>query len=162
MAQTSIIEQIEALIEPIIVEMGLELVDIEYRREERGWVLRLFVDKEGGVTLDDCAHVSRQASALFDVEEPIKTAYFLEVSSPGVERPLKKEADFIRFSGQLAQIKTIAPLDLPGCGKARKTFVGTLQGVAAGRVRIQLEEGGKEPVEIDLTEIASARLEFRF
>lgn len=83
-------KQVEELAAPIVTEFGLELVDIEYRQQGHQWLLCLYIDKEGGVTLDDCANFSRELSTLLDVEDVVPTAYRLEVSSPGLDRPLKK------------------------------------------------------------------------
>ena len=97
---TELLATIEALLMPILTDLGMELVDLEFKREGHSWFLRLFIDKPGGVTLDDCAEVSREVSALLEVEDPIEAPYRLEVSSPGIDRPLKKPADFDRFAGQ--------------------------------------------------------------
>jgi ribosome maturation factor RimP len=105
-----VLEQIRGLAETLARESGLELVDLEFRREGQGWILRLFIDKPGGVTLDDCAAVSRELGDQIDVEDLIPLRYTLEVSSPGLDRPLKKEDDFLKHLGQLIQLTTSAPL----------------------------------------------------
>ena len=110
MAET-VIEQIEKVSLPVIEELGLELVDVQFRREQRGWVLRLIIDKQDGVNLDDCAVVSREISQLLDIEDFIDQAYNLEVSSPGLNRPLKTMADFERFAGRKAKVKTSEPVE---------------------------------------------------
>lgn len=160
MAQVT--EQIEELVQPILDDLGFELVDLEYQREQRGWILRFFLDKEGGITLDDCAEASREISTLLDVEDVIQTAYNLEVSSPGMERPLKKLADFERFAGQLVKIKTWQPIDPDQSGKGRKTFIGELKGVDGQEILIVTE--GKKPVEakIAFDQINKANLHFEF
>jgi hypothetical protein len=89
----------------------MELVDIEYRREPVGWVLRLTIDKGGGVTLDDCTRVSQEIGRSLDVEDVIPNPYHLEVSSPGLDRPLKNERDFIRFSDRRIRVKTMDPME---------------------------------------------------
>src|SRR5664279_4772445 len=94
--------RIGLLVEPIVREQGLELVNVEYIREGAHWYLRLYIDKDGGVDMDDCSRVSHMVSEMLDQNNPIPQAYMLEVSSPGLERPLKKEADFVRFQGSLA------------------------------------------------------------
>jgi ribosome maturation factor RimP len=154
-------DKVEELVLPIVEDLGFELVDLEYQREERGWVLRFFLDKEGGINLDDCATASREISSLLDVENVISTAYSLEVSSPGIERPLKKAHDFERFTGQLAKIKTIDAVDPDASGKKRKTFVGTLSGFDNGDVLMTL---GKSTavVRIALPQIDKANLKFEF
>lgn len=158
----SLLERIEQLITPILDELGMELVEIEYKREGRDWFLRLFVDKEGGITLDDCAEVSREVSAVLEVEDPITVAYTLEVSSPGIERPLKKPADFERFSGKLVKIKTYEKLDPDNRGNERKTFVGILLGLDNGIVRIEQNDKKGGVAAFELSQIAKANLEFEF
>jgi len=112
-------------------------------------VLRLFIDREGGVTLDDCASVSRQVSAYLEVEDLIDHTYNLEVSSPGLERPLKRADDFIRFAGRRARIKLRQPLD------GQRVFIGTLQGLRENNVVLDVD--GRE-MEFDLNGVARARL----
>ena len=157
-----ITERVEALVAPILEDLGYELVDINYQREERGWVLRFFLDRDGGINLDDCAAASREISSILDVEDVIGTAYNLEVSSPGIERPLNKVKDFERFAGQLAKIKTVTAIDPENKGRNRKTFVGTLNGFADGQVLMTLKEKGAAQIKIDLEQIDSARLEVEF
>jgi len=106
MAETTI-KQIEAVALPVLEELGFELVEVQYRREQNGWVLRLVIDKQDGINLADCAAVSREISQLLDIEDFIDQAYSLEVSSPGLNRSLKSMADFERFVGRKAKIKTI-------------------------------------------------------
>ena len=106
MAET-IIGRVEALVRPVLEEMGLELVEVQYRREQSGWVLRFIIDKQEGISLDDCVAVSREVGQLLDIEDIIDQSYNLEVSSPGLERPLKSIADFQRFVGRKARIKTL-------------------------------------------------------
>ena len=157
-----LMEQIEALVQPILVDLGLELVDLEYRRETGGWVLRFYLDKDGGITLDHCAQASREISSILDVEDIIETAYSLEVSSPGMERPLKKPKDFEKFSGRLVKIKTQVALDVMDNGRPRKTFVGTLNGLDGQAVLMTLKEKNAVQVRIGLDQIDSANLEFEF
>ncbi|RUM36255.1 MAG: ribosome maturation factor RimP [Desulfobulbus sp.] len=113
--------------------MGVELVDIEFRREGHGWVLRIYIDRSGGVTLEDCAKVSREVSSYLEVEDPVEHAYHLEVSSPGLERPLKKEKDFIRFSGRMARIK------LREKRNDQRVFTGRLQGMENEEVLLEID-----------------------
>jgi len=156
-----LIEKIEELVQPIMDDLDCELVDVEYQREQRGWVLRFFLDKKGGINLDECAAASREISSLLDVEDIIGTAYNLEVSSPGIERPLKKLPDFERFSGELAKIKTIDSIDPDNSGRNRKTFVGTLAGVDGGNVLIVLKENTPAvPIKFQLIEKANLKFEF--
>jgi len=156
-----LIEKIEELVQPILDDLQCELVDIEYQREQRGWVLRFFLDKEGGINLDDCAEASREISSLLDVEDIIGTAYNLEVSSPGIERPLKKIADFERFSGERVKIKTIDSIDPDCSGRNRKTFIGTLSGVDGQNILIILKKDA-EATPIALQQIEKANLKFEF
>ena len=155
-------EQVEALVQPILDDLGFELVDLEYQRESHGWVLRFYLDKEGGVTLDDCATASREISVVLDVEEVIETAYSLEVSSPGIERPLKKPQDFIRFAGQLAKLKTLVAIDPDGRGQNRKTFVGTLDGFEGQDILLTLKDKRAAQIRIPLDQVERANLEFEF
>lgn len=159
MAQVT--EQVERLIQPLLEDLGCELVDLEYQREQRGWILRVFLDKEGGINLDDCAAASREISSLLDVENVINTAYSLEVSSPGIERPLKKPQDFKRFAGQLVKIKTLDTIDPDTSGKSRKTFVGTLSGLEGDEVLLTLKNT-TGVARIPLHQIDKANLKYEF
>lgn len=144
---------------PILDSMGVELVDIEFGRVGKDAVLRLFIDKEGGVMLDDCAHVSRELSLILDVEDVISVNYTLEVSSPGLDRPLKKPSDYERFAGRLIKVRTYEPLPDDN-GNKRKTFLGTLDGLVDGVVKMTLTEG--QTASIPLERVAKANLEFEF
>lgn len=162
MSQSTTLEKVESVVLPVLQDMALELVDIEYKREGRDWVLRLFIDKEGGVTLDDCVAVSREVGAILEIEDFIQTAYRLEVSSPGLDRPLKKPSDFQRFVGERVKIKTFAMLDPDDRGHQRKTFGGTLLRFEDGRVTLrQLDKKGGE-VTLALEDIAKANLDPEF
>lgn len=103
---------IEELVSPIVDDKGFEIVDIEYVKEAGEYYLRIFLDKEGGISLNDCESVSRELSEILDVKDPIKDNYFLEVSSPGLDRPLKKDKDFLRYKGRDIEIKLYKPLNL--------------------------------------------------
>ncbi|PLX86404.1 MAG: ribosome maturation factor [Desulfuromonas sp.] len=155
-------EKIEDLLTPVVADLGLELVDLEYQRESHGWVLRVFLDKDGGINLDQCAEASREFSTLLDVEDLIDTAYQLEVSSPGLERPLKKIADFERFAGQLAKIKTLLSCDPDQRGYARKTFVGELVGIEDDVILLRQTDKKGGEVRFSLNQIDRANLEFEF
>ncbi|MFA5081698.1 MAG: ribosome maturation factor RimP [Hydrogenophilaceae bacterium] len=137
--------ELQTLIEPTLVGMGYELVATE--RVGRG-LLRVYIDKPGGVVVEDCAKVSNQLTRLFMVEEVDYSR--LEVSSPGLDRPLVKEADFVRFAGEQAQIKLRMPTEA-----GRKKFVGRLAGIADGVLNLETESGA---VAIPLADIDSARL----
>lgn len=162
MAQESTLDRVQHLIAPLLEDLGFELVDLEYKREGRDWFLRLFIDKQGGVTLDDCVNVSHEVSALLDVEDVIETAYRLEVSSPGLDRPLKKTQDYDRFAGRLVKVKTYEKLDPDGRGHERKTFTGKLLGLEGGLVRIEQQDKKGGVVELPLEAIAKANLEIDF
>jgi ribosome maturation factor RimP len=160
-------EAVLRVVEPIAHAHGAELVEVEFRPERGGWVLRVFVEKRGAaeqnlstrdaaVTLELCANVSRDLSPALDVADLIPHAYHLEVSSPGVERPLKGERDFVRFAGQKAKVKLRRVPD--GVGGTR-VIVGTLEGVAGDKIRI-IE--GKGVREVPLADVDSARLIFEF
>ena len=143
--------------QPILESMGLELVDIEFGRVGPDAVLRLFIDKEGGVMLDDCAQFSRELSMILDVEDVIASNYSLEVSSPGLDRPLKKQADYDRFVGRLIKVRTYQPF-LDDSGNKRKTFLGKLDGLVDGVVKMTLTEG--QTASIPIEQVAKANLEF--
>ena len=148
-----LLQEISQVIEPILQTQGLELVDLEYQRESRGWVLRIYLDREGGVTLDDCTGVSHEVGAVLEVKDLIPNAYILEVSSPGLTRPLKKPEDFNKFRNQLVKIKLFEPLD------GRKNFKGTLLGLEEDKVRVEVDQ---QVFELPLTHIAKANLEIDF
>ncbi len=138
-----------ALAEPLSCDEVLELVYVQYRRESSGRVLRVFIDKSGGVSLEDCTRVSRQLSDILDVNLDDLGPYNLEVSSPGADRPLGKPEDFERFKGQVARIRTLQPID------GRKNFKGILNGITADGVCLACDHG--EAV-IPLEKISIARL----
>ncbi|KAF0221698.1 MAG: hypothetical protein FD174_29 [Geobacteraceae bacterium] len=159
MATVDVVSKVTEQAELLLSHLGLELVDLEYKREGQSMVLRLFIDREGGVTLDDCATVSRELSELLDVEDFIPGHYNLEVSSPGLNRPLKKESDFQRYRGKLVKIRTFEPLP-DDAGNRRKTFLGELLAVENGVVRVRLTEG--QTAGIPMEKVAKANLEFEF
>lgn len=148
---------VSSIAQPILESMGLELVDIEFGRVGPDAVLRLFIDKEGGVMLDDCAQFSRELSLILDVEDVIAVNYTLEVSSPGLDRPLKKQSDYDRFVGRLIKVRTYQPF-LDDSGNKRKTFLGKLTGLVDGVVKMTLTEG--QTASIPIEQVAKANLEF--
>ncbi len=150
MAQEETSERVRSIADAIVAEQGMELVDVEYRREARGWVLRLYIDKEGGVTLEDCTRISREVGRSLDVEDFILNPYTLEVSSPGLDRPLKKEKDFLRFRDRLVRIKTVSPME------GRRQFRGRLLGLSGDRIQIEMEG---RVIDIPLSNVAKANLE---
>jgi len=162
MDKETVIEQVTQLAEPIVLEQGLELVDIEYQQHGAEWLLRLYVDKEGGINLDDCAMFSRELSAILDIEEVPPCAYRLEISSPGLDRIIKKDADFERFAGQVVRAKTVVALDPDGRGYKRKNFVGELIGLVQGRVVIDQQDQPPGRVELAVADIDKVNLEPQF
>jgi ribosome maturation factor RimP len=125
-------------------------------------LLCLYIDKEGGVTLDDCANFSRELSTILDVEDVIPTAYRLEVSSPGLDRPLKKKDDFIRFAGQMVKVKMHSLLDPDARGYTRKTFVGILHGAEGEHVVVEQSDSTGGNVLLPLRDIDKANIEPQF
>ena len=133
---SSIEKRLTALVEPVIAQDGYELVAVELGGGGGRQTLRVFIDRPGGITVDHCSDVSRTIDALLEVEDPIAGAYELEVSSPGLDRPLVKPADFERFKGKRARVKTYAPLAEYG---PRKVFDGKLAGYADGKVEVEVD-----------------------
>jgi ribosome maturation factor RimP len=131
-----ILEKVRSIAAPLAAQEGLELVDVEMGGAGGRQALRLFIDRPGGVSLDDCTAVSRAVSSALDVEDPIQGAYDLEVSSPGLDRPLRTPEHFQKFAGQKVRVKTYGPL--PEC-ENRKTFVGILQGFEDGKVMVDVD-----------------------
>ena len=144
-----LLDKVTGLVEPLCDAEGIELVHTEYQMEPGGMVLRLYIDKSDGITLDDCADISRQVSDLLDIYIESDHSYRLEVSSPGSNRPLVKPDDFNRFNGQLARIRSSRPID------GQKNFKGTLAGFEDGHVNLTME--GKSVV-IPFENITKARL----
>tara|TARA_B100001123_G_C14862659_1_gene848662 strand:- start:145 stop:606 length:462 start_codon:yes stop_codon:yes gene_type:complete len=120
MGKVPVTQSIMEMIEPVLLANGLELVDVEFKKEGKSWVLRIYIDKESGVTLDDCQKVSGLTGDLIEIEEIIDPNYTLEVSSPGLNRALKKEKDFIKFCGKKISVQCHAPLN------GKKSFIGCL------------------------------------
>ena len=131
-----VVEKIQALVTPAVEAAGYELVEAQWKREQPGWVVRLLVDKPGGITHADCERVSRVVSVLFDVHDIIPHAFSLEVSSPGLDRPLLRPGHFQRFAGKSAKVRLKAGIE------GRRNFTGTI--VAADEARLTLEVDGKE------------------
>jgi len=150
MMEREIVNRVRAIAEPMLLDERKELVDIEYRRESKGWVLRLILDKEGGVTLDDCTRVSQEVGRNLDVEDFLQTPYTLEVSSPGLTRPLKTEKDFMKYCNHLIKVKTVDPVE------NRRQFKGELLGVSKGQIEIKVEG---EVFQISLSNLTKANLE---
>lgn len=146
-------DEAEKLIQPIIDSNHFELVDMEYVKEGGNWYLRAYIDKEGGITVDDCELVSRAFSELLDEKDFIEGAYILEVSSPGLGRPLKKERDFARSIGQNVEIRTYKAIN------KQKEYCGVLKEYDKDTVTIETETG---TLTFQRSEIALIRLAFDF
>ncbi len=131
MRKPRIEEIIREMCEPITASLGLELVDLEYTKEGSSWFLRVFIDQPGGVTHHDCQAVSERLSKLLDQKDPIPQSYILEVSSPGLERPLKKPEDYVRFRGRKIRAVTFSLV------AGRKEFTGELAGLEDGKILLQ-------------------------
>jgi ribosome maturation factor RimP len=147
-------DKVIALAEPILAEQGLELVDVELRREGRGQMLRLLVDRAGGVDLEGLSWLSRELSVRLDVEEPIAGPYTLEVSSPGINRPLRKPQHFVRYIGKKVRLRSHVPLN------GQRNFSGTLVTVTAGGVTVRSENGAETYVEFSNVEKANYEHEY--
>jgi len=130
-----ITKQVSELVEPVLEEIGFELVDVEYLSKHGKWVLRLFIDKNAGVTIDDCTRVSGEIGDLIDIKDIIENEYVLEVSSPGLNRTLKKEKDFIRAIGKKIKMKTAIPI------KGRRNFTGYLMDFQKDTLYVEMEDG---------------------
>jgi ribosome maturation factor RimP len=135
---------------------GWELVDVEVKKERGGFLVRLYVDKDGGIGLDDLQAVSEEVSAILDAEDPVASSYTLEVSSPGLDRPLKSERDYRRFLGKLAKISSYDLVE------GRRHWTGRLLTVEAGVVSVTLEKEGGAVARIPLDKISHGRLEVEF
>lgn len=154
---SKVIEVVEQIALPIIESFQLELVDVEYVKEGKDWFLRVYIDKDSGVDIEDCGLVSEQLSVKLDEIDPIPHNYFLEVSSPGAERPLRKAEDFKKAIGKNINIKTYAPID------GDKMFEGKLLQFDGEKVIIEIMvKTRKKTIEIPYDMIANARLAVSF
>lgn len=146
----TVISQVEPLIRDVVEHQGMQLVDVTYQRESHGWVLRVFIDREGGVSVEDCGQVSSQLGDILDVHDVIPHRYHLEVSSPGVNRPLKNEGDFKRFLGSTVRVITHTAIE------NRKRFKGVLRSCDEGIILLQ--EGCRQ-WQIPLRSVRKAHLD---
>jgi len=154
---SKVTEVVEELATPIFQELGLELVEIEYLKEGKSWFLRVYIDKDNGVDIEDCGLVSEKLSEKLDELDPIPHNYFLEVSSPGAERPLKKDKDFQKAIGKNVSIKTYEPID------GEKRFEGKLLEFDGQHLKIEIKiKTRKKIMEIPYEKIATARLAITF
>ena len=154
-------EQVRAMASRVAAGYGLDVFDVQFRREGSGMVLRVQLDRPGpaataeeSVSVEDCAHVSRDLSAMLDVEDVVPTSYTLEVSSPGLDRPLRAAADYTRFAGRRAKLVMREAVD------GQSFFKGTLRGVDSGEVLIDADDGRRHRVPIGV--ITRAHLEVEF
>lgn len=144
----------EELLKPIIEKHNYELVDVEYVKEGSNWYLRAYIDKEGGITVDDCEIVSRAMGEILDKEDYVEGSYIFEVSSPGLGRPLKKEKDFARSIGELVEVRTYRPIE------KQKEFEGYLKAYDDKNITLEFED--ETEMIIARTDIALIRLAFDF
>ncbi len=149
--KNQLIEQIEQVTGPVLAENKADLVDLHFVHEHGGWVLRFFLDKEGGITLDDCATLSHRIGDVLDTANIISQSYALEVSSPGLHRPLKKEKDFQKFVGERVDITLFAPIE------GRRHFKGSIHSASEGVVVVKDEE--ERVYTLPLIGIAKAKLD---
>ncbi len=150
----TVADNIAKIAEPAIEAEGYYLVDLEFRRERGGGVLRLFIDKpEGGITLDDCQKVSELLGPMLDVEDTIEGPYFLEVSSPGINRRIRKKADFERFAGALVKVQLRSPLE------GRRKVTGIIDRVEETELVVRLADSDSETMRIPFASIARANLQ---
>lgn len=141
------------LVAPAIEKNNFELVDVEYKKEGNNWYLRVYIDKEGGVSLDDCQIISEYLSEKLDEVDPIVNSYILEVSSPGIDRPLKTQRDFDKFKGSLVEISLYQPID------KKKKYEGELVGLISDKVVIT--DNGKRR-EFDIKDISLVKPVIKF
>ena len=153
MRKNPIYQLVTDLIEPTLKGSDIELVDVEYKKTGKTWSLRVFIDKNQGVTVNDCQRLSREIEDLIAIHELIADRYVLEVSSPGLDRPLKKETDFIRNKGKQVLVKTYLPIN------SSKTNTGTIKDFSNDTLFLENE---KKTFEISLSNIAQAKLIFKF
>ena len=153
MEKPSINQAVTELIEPVLEEGNIELVDVEYEKTGKIWTLRVFIDKNQGVTVDDCQKLSQEIEDLIDVHELIAVPYVLEVSSPGLDRSLKNERDFLRNKGKRIQVKTFSPVN------NKKQFSGTIRSFINETLFL---EDNESILEVHLDKITQARLIIEF
>jgi len=128
-------DQLIELLQPVVVDLGYELWELEYAARSGGGLLRLYIDSPEGITLDDCERVSRAVSAAMDTDDPITGHYTLEVSSPGLDRVLRTAEHFVRFNGEQVKVETVRPVN------GRKRFAGRLAGVSDGQIALEIDGG---------------------
>jgi ribosome maturation factor RimP len=149
-----IVREVSVLAESLLPELGMEMVDVEFRFERGRWTLRVYIDKPGGITVDDCATVSRDLGDLIEAENIIDYSYVIEVSSPGLDRPLRKEKDFIRSIGESIKVEMSKPVN------QRSNFTGRLEHVKDGMIGLLIDD--TYLVELPIDGIKRARLQYEF
>ncbi|PHS35286.1 MAG: ribosome maturation factor RimP [Alkaliphilus sp.] len=154
MGQNKVEKLVAQTVQPIVDAENIELVDVEFKKEGPSRYLRVFIDKESGISLDDCQLVSKQLSSKLDELDSIEESYFLEVSSPGLDRPLKKESDFTKYKGRIVELKLYKPIE------GSKMIEGELIGLFDGKISIKLEDD--KLLEIEKEQVALTRLGIKF
>jgi ribosome maturation factor RimP len=149
MADNNVVSKVAKLLEPILKELELDLFDLIFVKEGNNWYLRIFIDKDYGVDINDCENTSRAIEKILDEKDFITQSYILEVSSPGIDRPLRNQEDFDKFSGEVIDIKLYKALN------KRKEFQGVLIGLANDEISIQED---KEILKFDKKDVASCKL----
>ncbi len=151
--ESPLVRRLIQLVGPVVEGFGCELVELQFRREAPGWVLRLVIDNANGIGIDDCARISREVAHLLEVEDPIEQSYSLEVSSPGLDRPLKSERDFLRCKGKKAKVVVREPID------GQNQCIGLIEDVTEESVTLRTEHG---IMDIPFTRMKKARLVIEF
>ncbi len=146
-------QDIMELAAPIVEALNYELVDVEFVKEGANWYLRIYIDKPGGISIDDCQAVSEQMSDVLDKKDPIEQSYYLEVSSPGLERPLKTERDYIKYKGELVEVKLFQPIE------GKKVFEGELVGLIDDKIVIK---DGENNIEFEKDKVAIVKRAIKF
>lgn len=154
MAKRKVEDIVYEIAKPITDRFNFEIVEVEYKKEGADWYLRLYIDKEGGITINDCQTVSEELSDLLDEADPIEQSYIFEVSSPGVERPIKTDRDFEKNNGKLVEVRLFTPLN------GKKVYEGILKGHTAEAVDIETEDS--KPVQLEKSAIALIKPVIKF
>ncbi len=155
MARRKIEDIVTEMVSPITEKNHFELVDVEFLKEGANWYLRVYIDKEGGISIDDCQLVSEALGEELDKTDPISQHYFLEVSSPGIERPLKRDKDFIKYKGEQVEVKLFQPID------GKKIFEGKLNGLLDGKISIIIGSNN-DTLEFDREAVAVVKRTIKF
>ncbi|NTV89986.1 MAG: ribosome maturation factor RimP [Clostridiales bacterium] len=154
MTKKRIEDVVAELAAPIVERLGFELVDVEFLKEGSNWYLRIYIDKPGGIAIDDCQAVSEEMSDKLDETDPIKQSYILEVSSPGLERPLKKDSDFEKYKGEEVEVKLFQPFE------GKKIYSGELLGLKGTKICIKTVKGAE--IEFERADAATVKRVIKF